>query len=195
METTYPFDSPEQEKRCAHFLDFLMEWNEKINLVSRKMPKESVWVSQVLDSVHISRFALKQSSSAIHDVGSGGGFPGLVAAIIAPERLVHLYEKVQKKANFLREAVEALSLKNVRVHEGLHDGRVAGILTARAVFPKDELFAFAHRILQPKSILIVCVGGKEEVESLNPSFVAKENSTYVLPGEFGSRSAASFLKK
>ncbi len=94
------------------YYELLIDWNKKINLVSRKS-MDSSWTRHFLDSAQLWLYAPTASKSWL-DFGSGAGFPGLVIGIIAqelkPELDVLLVEKNRKKALFMKEVSKKLSL-------------------------------------------------------------------------------------
>lgn len=99
------------------------------------------------------------------DVGSGGGFPGLVIAIVAPEVRVHLVEPLRKRAALLDELATSLALANVVVHplRAEEAGRgplrdSAAAVTARAVAPLRELLEYAAPLARPGGLLALAKG-------------------------------------
>jgi 16S rRNA (guanine527-N7)-methyltransferase len=144
------------------------------NLLSRQGLEE-------LDTRHIpesSRFArILPDTTELLDIGSGGGLPGIVIAILRPDIQVHLLEATTKKADFLRQAGEELGL-SVVVHNGraedLSKGALAGrfpVVTARAVARLDRLAALAAPFLRPGGALYAIKGARwaEEVTSAHIS--------------------------
>src|SRR5947208_12742426 len=97
--------SRETEARLDRYVDLLLEWQAKTNLVAPStLP--NLWTRHIADSLQL--LALAPAAKVWIDLGSGGGFPGVVLACALAERpgaLVHLVERVAKKAAFLREAV------------------------------------------------------------------------------------------
>ena len=111
------------------------------------------------------------------DLGSGGGLPGLVIAIVRPDLEVHLLEATSKKAAFLEEAAQALGV-SVQVHRGraeeLARGPLLGsfeIVTARAVAPLERLVGWAAPYLAPSGRLYAIKGQRweQEVEAAGPA--------------------------
>lgn len=107
----------------------------------------------------------------IGDVGSGGGFPGLVIAIVRPDTQIHLIEPLKKRAALLSELVDALGLSNVTVHavRGEEAGRGAlrdslGVVTARAVAELRELLEYTAPLVAPGGRLAFPKGSSFEVE-------------------------------
>ena len=102
----------------------------------------------------------------IGDLGSGGGFPGLVLAIVT-SRPFHLVEADRRKAAFLTEAAARLGLDRVRVHPTRIESVTLpplAALTARALAPLADLLPHAHRLLAPGGVAIFPKGRTAEDE-------------------------------
>ncbi len=106
-------DSSHQQLAQFRELDALLrEWNEKINLVSRKdMP--FLVERHILHSLSIAKLIKFRPDTKILDVGTGGGFPGLPLAILFPETEFTLSDSIGKKIMVVRDLAEKLRLKNV----------------------------------------------------------------------------------
>ena len=105
--------SPETSARLADYRDLLLRWNARINLISAETAAQA-------DQRHIADCAQLQrllpQGGPVADIGSGGGLPGMVLAILQPDREFHLVESDKRKAAFLVEASARLTLPMVRVH-------------------------------------------------------------------------------
>lgn len=143
-------------------------WTPAINLVS-KTTIPQLWDRHIADSAQV--FALCPPSARTWvDLGSGGGFPGIVVAILArelqPSLRVTLVESDLRKATFLRQAAQTLGL-NVEVRseriESLAPMR-ADVLSARALAPLSELLGFASAHLQPSGVAIFPKGARYQEE-------------------------------
>jgi len=89
------------------------DWNQKINVVSRKDIDE-IYVRHVLHSLGIAKIQPFLPGSHILDVGTGGGFPGIPLAIMYPETQFTLVDSIGKKIKVVEEVIDALDLKNVK---------------------------------------------------------------------------------
>lgn len=88
------------------------DWNQKINVVSRKDIDE-IYIRHVLHSLGIAKVQEFLPGSSVLDVGTGGGFPGIPLAILYPETQFTLVDSIGKKIKVVEEVVEALDLQNV----------------------------------------------------------------------------------
>lgn len=89
------------------------DWNQKINVVSRKDIDE-IYIRHVLHSLGIAKVQEFLPGSKVLDVGTGGGFPGIPLAILFPETQFTLVDSIGKKIKVVEEVVDALDLKNVK---------------------------------------------------------------------------------
>lgn len=159
--------SRETMARLVEFVDLLVKWNGAINLIS-KTTIDQVWPRHVIDSVQIFDFG----SSGGHwvDLGSGGGFPGMVVAILAMERApnmrVTLVESDQRKAAFLRQTSQALGLEVSVISDRIEAVAplAADVLSARALAPLSQLCAFAQQHLHPDGKAIFQKGKSSAAE-------------------------------
>lgn len=129
----------------------------------------------------------------VHDLGSGAGFPGYLFAIRYPDIRVTLYERIQKKKKFLEAVQEALNLPNIRI-EGDFPTQVEGLVLARAVMPKEELFPFLEKRMQRNSTVIVNSGGQSEEFYPLKYYKRTSQSEYTLPLDCGSRKIEAFTR-
>ncbi|WP_414898955.1 16S rRNA (guanine(527)-N(7))-methyltransferase RsmG [Rhodovulum sp. YEN HP10] len=146
--------SRETSERLASYASLLRKWTPVINLVSRATLEE-LETRHFADSAQLFDLAPGEARHWV-DLGSGGGFPGLVIAILADERApdlrVTLIESDQRKATFLRTVAREIGLNRVEViDERLEtaDPQGADVLSARALAPLDRLLGFAERHLAP----------------------------------------------
>src|SRR3954464_15260331 len=140
--------SREPESRLDAYVDLLLQWQTKTNLVaSSTLP--NLWTRHISDSLQL--LALAPDAKVWIDIGSGGGFPGVVLACAmagTPGAMVHLVERNAKKAAFLREALRITGATGT-VHLadiGDYGDSFAGpadCVTARAVAPLHQLAGFA----------------------------------------------------
>jgi len=150
--------------RLDAFAELLLRWNSRINLVAER-DAAAIRTRHIADSLQLAPL-LPPGDGAVGDLGSGGGFPGLVLAI-ATGRPFHLVEADRRKAAFLTEAAARLGLDRVRVHPARIEAVTLpplAALTARALAPLTELLPHAHRLLAPGGVAIFPKGKTAEDE-------------------------------
>jgi 16S rRNA (guanine527-N7)-methyltransferase len=160
--------SRETTARLDTYAALLTKWNPAINLVAKSTLPE-FWTRHILDSAQLLKLA---PNSARHwaDLGSGGGFPGLVIAILAaekrPELQVTLVESDLRKATFLNTVVRETGLSTRVCAERVESlpPLKADVLSARALAPLGDLLAHAERHLAEGGLAIFPKGAAHESE-------------------------------
>lgn len=109
----FPDLTEQQIEQFEALLPLYKEWNEKINVISRKDIDE-LYLRHVLHSLAIAKVMPFANGSSILDVGTGGGFPGVPLAILFPECQFHLVDSINKKLKVIKGVVDALSLENIK---------------------------------------------------------------------------------
>lgn len=133
-------------------------WTTAVNLVS-KATLADLWQRHIVDSAQLFAFCPTEARSWL-DIGSGGGFPGLVVAVLAREKLpalrVALVESDQRKATFLRQAAQTLGLDVAVRSERVEtiEPAQADVLSARALAALIELLPYADRHLKPDGVAL-----------------------------------------
>jgi len=161
--------SHETERRLELYLSLLLEWQAKTNLVAPSTLPQ-LWTRHVSDSLQL--MALAPSAKIWVDLGSGGGFPGVVLACVlagVPGAAVHLIERNGKKAAFLREAIRVTASPGI-VHpadigetvERFGDG--IDCVTARALAPLHQLIGFAEPLVSKGAKALFLKGQDVEAE-------------------------------
>ena len=103
----------QQYNLLIRFQKLILDWNKKINLVSRK-DIENFQTNHIAHSLSISLYFKFKVDTKVLDLGTGGGLPGIPMAIIFPHVDFHLIDKVRKKITVVADIVEKLKLKNVK---------------------------------------------------------------------------------
>lgn len=160
--------SRETAGRLDAYAALLEKWNPAINLVARSTLPD-LWTRHILDSAQLLDLAPAGATSWV-DLGSGGGFPGLVVAILAAERrprlTLTLVESDLRKATFLGTVVRELGLTTricAERSESL-DPLGADVVSARALAPLTELLSHAKRHLAPGGVALFPKGAAHEAE-------------------------------
>jgi 16S rRNA (guanine527-N7)-methyltransferase len=161
--------SRETEARLDRYVDLLLEWQVKINLVAPStLP--NLWTRHIADSLQL--LDLAPSAKVWVDLGSGGGFPGVALACAlaeTPGAMVHLVERNAKKAAFLREALRVTNTTGmVHLAEiGDTGDRITGpvdCVTARAVAPLNQLIGLAKPLVRKGAKALFLKGQDVEAE-------------------------------
>lgn len=159
--------SRETEQRLRDFVLLLEKWNAAINLISRSTMGQ-VWSRHILDSAQI--FSYASSANRWVDLGSGGGFPGIVVAILAvefaPNMKIILVEADQRKAAFLRQVGQTLGLSINVIADRIEliASLTADVVSARALAPLPQLCVFAKTHLAPDGAAIFLKGKSCDAE-------------------------------
>lgn len=168
--------SRETFARLQSLANGIEKWNPSINLVS-KTSIADIWNRHILDSLQIYKLAPSQFGHWV-DLGSGGGFPGLVVAIMGlelnPDSHFTLVEADQRKATFLREMTRMLSLRARIVAERIETVPPLGgdVISARALAPLSGLLLYAERHAKPEAVYLFPKGRTylQEVEGAKAKF-------------------------
>ncbi len=130
------------------------EWNQKINVISRK-DLDNFYEHHVLHSLAIATQFDFPNGYEIMDLGTGGGFPGIPLAIFFPEVHFHLVDSINKKLKVIEAVVAETGLKNVTIQharaEDIHNRRF-DIVTSRAVAHLKDLWFWSKLLLKKKPI-------------------------------------------
>jgi len=146
--------SPTQQQQFAALFDVYKEWNDQINVISRK-DFDTLYERHVLHSLAIAKFLPFQPGSKILDIGTGGGFPGIPLAIMFPECQFHLVDSIGKKIKVVQEVSSALGLTNVKATHG------------RAEEVKDKFDFIVSRAVAELALLVRWSQGKIAKKQIN----------------------------
>ncbi|MFZ2907355.1 MAG: 16S rRNA (guanine(527)-N(7))-methyltransferase RsmG [Cyclobacteriaceae bacterium] len=149
----FPSLSDEQKKQFIKLYDLYSEWNEKINVISRK-DIENLYINHVLHSLGIAKVMNFKPGAQVLDVGTGGGFPGIPLAILFPETHFHLVDSIGKKITVVNAVAEGLGLKNVK-GEQIRAEQVRSkydFIVSRAVTRLKEFYGWVHHKVKDKSV-------------------------------------------
>jgi 16S rRNA (guanine527-N7)-methyltransferase len=142
-----------QERQFSKLFELYSEWNEKINVISRK-DIDNLYINHVLHSLGIAKVMQFKPGSAVLDVGTGGGFPGIPLAILFPETRFYLVDSIGKKITVVKAVAEGLGLTNVRA-EQVRAEQVNGefdFIVSRAVTRIREFYGWVHKKAKKKSV-------------------------------------------
>jgi len=171
-ESTTPKISKKNEEKMTTFVAMALEFNKTHNIFARKDSKE-VFEKDVLDCLPlVSEISDKKS---VLDLGSGGGFPGIIIGILRPNNKVRLVESSNKKCYFLKKIISELTLKNTKViNTTLNKDNEIGkfdIITARAFASTEKIINITENNTKPSTKYLLLKGTikktMEEIGALN----------------------------
>src|SRR5688572_9280928 len=155
--------TPQQLEQFKALDPLYKEWNQKINVISRK-DIDSLYEKHVLHSLSIAAAFEFTPGMEIVDLGTGGGFPGIPLAIYFPQVRFHLVDSIAKKLKVVEAVAEGCGLKNITTqHSRIEDvkNRKFDYVVSRAVAPLKDLWGWSRPLLktQQEGGLICLKGG------------------------------------
>ena len=170
----FPELTEEQKEQFYQLEELYKDWNQKINVVSRKDIDE-LYVRHVLHSLGIAKIIQFKPGAHILDVGTGGGFPGIPLAILFPETHFTLVDAIGKKVKVVQEVIEGLELKNVTaIHSRVEElDQQFDFIVSRAVAAMPTFVHWVKGRIKKKSVhslkngILYLKGGDLEEELKN----------------------------
>lgn len=157
--------NPEHKEKIYQFVNKAIQFNKHHNIFQRTSAEE-VLKKDVEESLQINSHISKQDT--ILDIGSGGGFPGIVIAISNPKTQTHLVESNQKKAYFLKQIKHDLFLDNLIVHnqriEPHNNLGEFSLITARAFATIEKILTLSENNLLQSGKYVLFKGTKNKIE-------------------------------
>lgn len=187
----FPGLSAEQVEQFRQLGVLYPEWNEKINVISRK-DIDNLYVNHILYSLGVTKVLDFKDGTSVLDFGTGGGFPGIPLAIMFPKVYFHLVDRTGKKIKVASDVAEKIGLKNVSFFHGDVNElkQKFDFVVSRAVMPIKEMIPMVRRLISRTCInalpngLIYLKGGdvQAELESLkNLTFVTDLSKNFSEP--------------
>lgn len=169
-----------QKHQIEQLYPLYKEWNDQINVISRKDIDE-LYTRHVLHALSIASFINFKQVRTVLDIGTGGGFPGIPLAILFPNTEFHLVDSIGKKILVVQAVAEALGLKNVKAEHARAE-QIRGkydIVMCRAVTRLLDFYQWIHKNLKVDSELLCLKGGDlheeiAEFKAANPKKKIKE---------------------
>jgi 16S rRNA (guanine527-N7)-methyltransferase len=181
----------EQDRQLSMLKELYVDWNEKINVISRK-DMDNFYLHHVLHSLTIAtRFDFK-AGIEVMDLGCGGGFPGVPLAILFPEAQFHLVDSIGKKLKVVNEIAEAAGIKNITTQHARAEeikNRQFDAVVSRAVAPLGSLWHWSRKLIRRAKVAekgvpngLICLKGgdlnQEIFESNCKPFVWEINQIF-----------------
>lgn len=184
----FPDLTPEQQRQFDALGDLYKEWNEKINVISRK-DVENLYTNHILHSLGIAKVMPFKPGASVLDVGTGGGFPGIPLAILFPQTNFHLVDSINKKITVVNAVAQGAGLKNVR-GEWSRAEQIKGkydFIVSRAVTRIKEFHGWINQKVKEDSVhdldngILYLKGGDLDAELAE---LKRPYSLYDLPNYF-----------
>ena len=147
----FPEIKQEQIQQFAAIKALYTEWNEKINVISRK-DIDNLYERHILHSLSIAKLLQFKNGTKILDLGTGGGFPGIPLAILFPDSRFHLVDSIGKKLNVVDDVKTNLGLKNTFIFHARAEEMdyQYDFVVSRAVAKLPELLTWTKGKYLPK---------------------------------------------
>ena len=164
------------------------EWNEKINVISRK-DIDTLYERHVLHSLAIAAMCNFDAGAQVVDIGTGGGFPGIPLAIFFPEVEFMLSDSIGKKIKVVQEVADAIGLKNVTaVHTRVEEikSRKFDYAVSRAVAPLGDLWRWVNGMIVPGQKSdefpngLICLKGGDLAAEIKSSGVGNKTQAWAV---------------
>ena len=161
------------------FVKEVLNFNKKYNLLSRNSEKD-IWNRHVLDSAQLVKHIDHKNFNSLADLGTGGGFPGIMLSIFYSDILtfhVKLYEKSKVKINFIRDIIKKLGLKNTRIYDNDYQSHVldSDYIVCRAFKKLSEILRISRETVKKPHKLIVMMGksAQDEINKASKGIINK----------------------
>lgn len=168
--------TPKQMDQFQALAPLYKEWNEKINVISRK-DIDALYEKHILHSLAIAAVTELPDGLQVLDLGTGGGFPGIPLAIFFPEVKFHLVDSIGKKIKVVEAVAEALNLPNVTTaHSRAEElkNRKFDLVVSRAVAPLKDLLHWSKPLIrkgaaEDKPSGLICLKGGDLAQEISES--------------------------
>jgi len=173
MHDGFPKD---QKTKIEKFINLALRFNKTHNIFSRKKER-NIYIKDVLDCAPLVKHI--KANKSVLDLGSGGGFPGILLSITKPNNNIVLLESSEKKCYFLRTIKEELSLKNTKIINQKIDSKnklgTFDVITARAFAETKKILKLTENNIHPNTKYLL-LKGKEA--TINKELQDIDNKRY-----------------
>ena len=156
--------SKEQKIKIEKFIDLAVDFNKTHNIFSRNKERD-IYIKDILDCAPLTRHIT--TNQTVLDLGSGGGFPGILLAIIRPNNKISLVESSKKKCYFLKKTKEDLCLTNIKIiNKTINKKNTLGVfdvITARAFANTKKILDITKQNAHPKTKYLLLKGKKTTI--------------------------------
>ncbi len=166
--------SDEQQQQFAVLADLYKDWNQKINVVSRK-DIDNIYLHHILHSLAIAQYIRFKDETHILDFGTGGGFPGIPLAIVFPKCRFKLIDRTAKKIKVTQEISRAIGLENVIAEQcaGEEEKGKYEFVVSRAVMPLGDLLKITRKNISKQQFNaipngLICLKGGDLSAEIRP---------------------------
>ena len=192
-----------QKNQLSALGNLYEEWNEKINVISRK-DLDHLYERHVLHSLAIARVIRFKKNTKILDVGTGGGFPGVPLAIFFPDSQFHLIDSIGKKIKVVQNIIDSIGLQNATT-EQIRVESVNGkfdFVVCRAVTRMAKFYSWVRSKISETSFndlkngILYLKGGdlEEEMKELNRPYQTFNLKQYYFEEFFESKKVIFITK-
>ena len=192
----YPGLSELQVQQFAALYALYMDWNAKINVISRK-DIDHLYEHHVLHSLGIAKFIHFKPSSMVLDVGTGGGFPGIPLAILFPDTSFLLMDSIGKKIKVTQAIIDSIGLTNAKTkHCRIEEERATfDFVVSRAVMTLPDLVKLVRKNIRKEQCNaipngLLCLKGGELQQEITPfskKMICVELSNYFKESYFKTK--------
>ena len=183
IQSYFPHLSPKQIEQFDQLNPLYAEWNEKINVISRK-DIEELYIRHVLHALTLAKCIDFKPIKTVLDIGTGGGFPGIPLAILFPEIEFHLVDSIGKKIQVVQAVAAALGLENLKAEQARAES-IKGkydLITCRAVTQLVDFYGWIAKNLKPDSEVACLKGGdlSQEIKTFKAAYHKRQVKTFDL---------------